>query len=430
MCFFLHAPNIASLRLLTSFMLAFAFATAQAQTGGPSDDKSARKSPVLVAETAPAAMRGAPPENDDRANAAAITENGTYTGTNVEATPESGDGTSCVPSGPSGDNGQSVWWVYTASEDEVVRVDLDGSAFDTILSFNRTTSDDIVCNDDDPDNVSAADFTSRLLYPVASGETIYLRVSGFGEEGAIALHFEAAAASLTTASGTTTGGTTFARPDDAGSGASGSCSVESGAFPFATETFTAGTAGDYVVAADWTGGHDGFLALYDNSFTPSDPCAGLIAVNDDILFQNDGFNDLSASLIETELQAGATYTVVATGYDPSESGTYALRVAGPGGVVASEGDVGADGTAFALAGPNPFASRTVFQVVLPEAAGVEVRAYDTLGRAVAVLHSGPLPAGRHVMPFAAATLAPGPYVVRLRVDGGATVRSQTVTVLR
>ena len=85
-----------------------------------------------------------------------------------------------------------------------------------------------------------------------------------------------------------------------------------------------------------------------------------------------------------------------------------------------------DGTApeAALLGeprPNPFSARTVIPFTLDAEAPVSLAVFDALGRRVATLADGPLAAGDHRATFDASGLAPGPYVVRLEVDG------QTVT---
>ena len=64
---------------------------------------------------------------------------------------------------------------------------------------------------------------------------------------------------------------------------------------------------------------------------------------------------------------------------------------------------------------------------LPAPADVRVAVYDVLGRRVATLASRALSAGTHALPLDAAPLAPGLYVVRAEVGGGAVlVRRLTV----
>lgn len=84
--------------------------------------------------------------------------------------------------------------------------------------------------------------------------------------------------------------------------------------------------------------------------------------------------------------------------------------------------------------PNPTAGRSSVRVTVAEASqSASVSVYDALGRRVAVLHDGPLTAGPHDLDFEAATLAPGIYVVQVRVRpeaGSAWTEIRRVTVAR
>lgn len=71
--------------------------------------------------------------------------------------------------------------------------------------------------------------------------------------------------------------------------------------------------------------------------------------------------------------------------------------------------------------------------MLPAAAEVSVTAYDALGRRVAVLHVGPLTAGRHVLPLDGAGLPVGVYLLRASVRTNSRkslVTTQRMTVAR
>ena len=82
----------------------------------------------------------------------------------------------------------------------------------------------------------------------------------------------------------------------------------------------------------------------------------------------------------------------------------------------------------ALAGPNPLRNRTVLAVSLPEAQAVEASLFDVLGRRVAVLHSGPLPAGVSRIEVDASALPAGVYVAR--ASGPSFTEALTLTVVR
>ena len=66
--------------------------------------------------------------------------------------------------------------------------------------------------------------------------------------------------------------------------------------------------------------------------------------------------------------------------------------------------------------PNPFNNRTIFIVELERAQTVRLEVFDLLGRPVAQLHDGSLPAGVTEIPFDATGLAAGVYLARLRAD--------------
>lgn len=64
--------------------------------------------------------------------------------------------------------------------------------------------------------------------------------------------------------------------------------------------------------------------------------------------------------------------------------------------------------------PNPAAGRVALRLHLGAPQPVRVAVFDALGRRVAVLHDGPLPAGVHALAFDARALPGGVYVVRAR----------------
>ena len=76
--------------------------------------------------------------------------------------------------------------------------------------------------------------------------------------------------------------------------------------------------------------------------------------------------------------------------------------------------------------PNPARAGDAVGVTLAEPGPIRVVVYDALGRAVAVLHDGPLGAGTH--PFTVGALPAGVYVVR--AEGVGTVATRRVVFLR
>ena len=83
-----------------------------------------------------------------------------------------------------------------------------------------------------------------------------------------------------------------------------------------------------------------------------------------------------------------------------------------------------EGRDLGLPFPNPARGAVTVPLALDEPQAVRVTVLDPLGRTVAVLHDGPLPAGSHALVWdGAAALATGVYLVRLDADtGGATRR--------
>ena len=84
--------------------------------------------------------------------------------------------------------------------------------------------------------------------------------------------------------------------------------------------------------------------------------------------------------------------------------------------------------ALALETANPVRGETEVRFSLASAATVQLDVYDALGRRVATLAEGALPAGPHAATLDASRLSAGTYLVRLQA-GDARV-TQTVTVVR
>ena len=78
--------------------------------------------------------------------------------------------------------------------------------------------------------------------------------------------------------------------------------------------------------------------------------------------------------------------------------------------------------------PNPFNPETVLPVALPEEAHVSLIVYDVLGRRVAVLQDGRLPAGRHKIRWRADHLPSGVYFARMVAAG--TIFTRRLTLVK
>lgn len=90
----------------------------------------------------------------------------------------------------------------------------------------------------------------------------------------------------------------------------------------------------------------------------------------------------------------------------------AFRFLWPEMPVAVEPETPVSSSSFRLSGPNPFRGATSFSLELAEPALARVAVYDLLGRQVAVLRDGWLPAGAHQIRWEAAGLPSGTYLVR------------------
>ena len=78
--------------------------------------------------------------------------------------------------------------------------------------------------------------------------------------------------------------------------------------------------------------------------------------------------------------------------------------------------------------PNPASGRATLAVTSRAAGPARLAVYDALGREVAVVLDGVLPAGRHEIDLDTGRLAPGVYVVRGQAGGA--VAAHTLTVVR
>ena len=76
--------------------------------------------------------------------------------------------------------------------------------------------------------------------------------------------------------------------------------------------------------------------------------------------------------------------------------------------------------------PNPLRGTAIISFVLDAAADVRLAVYDVLGREVAMLHAGPLPAGAHRFTLDSAGLPAGVYVVRATGDTFSAARRVTL----
>jgi len=100
--------------------------------------------------------------------------------------------------------------------------------------------------------------------------------------------------------------------------------------------------------------------------------------------------------------------------------------------IEEKGALHEDGFELMPAYPNPFNPSTQigFTVETQDLASPHVRLaiFDILGREVAVLVDGAMPAGSHSVTFDASGLASGVYLVRLEADG--MVRTRSISLIK
>jgi hypothetical protein len=124
--------------------------------------------------------------NDTCANAVAVVNGGTYSGSTASATIDGS--ASCGSSSATRD----VWYKYTAPAAGTLRVDSCGSSYDTVVSLHSacvgTSANQLTCNDD-CGGAPCGGLNSCISRAVTGGATYYIRVSGYnGANGSFTLH--------------------------------------------------------------------------------------------------------------------------------------------------------------------------------------------------------------------------------------------------
>ena len=132
-----------------------------------------------------------------------------------------------------------------------------------------------------------------------------------------------AQAAVYTFTGDTTGKPTFTRPVEDLSVLS---SAGAGVL-YDTFSFTASTAGAYTFVT--VGSFDTFSILYGPSFSPSSGLTNALIANDDA---PDVF-PFTTSTFTYSLAVGSPYTLVTTGFQPTDFGAYRVTIDGPGTII-------------------------------------------------------------------------------------------------
>jgi hypothetical protein len=268
--------------------------------------------------------------------------------------------------------------------------------------------------------------------PVTAGEPVYIRVAGFIlAQGNYTMTVTAAPGTVVTTAygGDTTDGPTWHRPNERGSGTSGSCGLadEATAVPYEAETFTVGMDGSYAIRNTADGWPFSVLLLYEGAFDPADPCNNLRDIDFDF---GEDFLPPGVTSFEWPLTAGTSYTLVVTGTLNEDFGPYTGTIIGPAAVVfPTASEPGADGATWLTATPNPVAGTATLRLSTATAQTVTVALFDITGRRVATLFSGNAFAGQPLeIALDASSLPAGVYVVR--ATGGDLVLTQRLTVVR
>jgi hypothetical protein len=274
-----------------------------------------------------AAARTAAPGNDLFANAQALSGgSGTVSGSNVDATKESGE-----PALAGNSGGASVWYSFTAPASGAVSVKTAGSSFDTLLGVYTGSSVSALSLVASNDDVSNNNRSSAVSFTASAGTTYRITVDGYrGPQSG-----QAAGSITLTWSGP--GAPPPAGPANdlfanaqALSGASGSAGGSNvGATKESGEPALAGNSGGASVWFAWTApssgaasvstsgsGFDTLLGVYTGS---SVSALSLVASNDDTSDTD------RTSIARFNAVAGTTYRITVDGYLGPNSG----QAAGP-----------------------------------------------------------------------------------------------------
>ncbi|MEM0963765.1 MAG: T9SS type A sorting domain-containing protein, partial [Bacteroidota bacterium] len=124
-------------------------------------------------------------------------------------------------------------------------------------------------------------------------------------------------------------------------------------------------------------------------------------------------------------------TGIVSQFDTEEPLTegYQILVIADGDVVAGTTSIGEDPDgqlAIGTVTPNPSASGAAVTVSLATAGRATLAVYDVLGREVARVLDGPMPAGDRSVRLDVADLPAGTYIARLTANGTSVVRPFTV----
>ncbi|MEQ9104810.1 MAG: Ig-like domain-containing protein [Rhodothermales bacterium] len=141
------------------------------------------------------------------------------------------------------------------------------------------------------------------------------------------------------------------------------------------------------------------------------------------------WTDILDALAAANMVPGAEITIaqrmVVTDTGGLSARTEAQEITFIRGFITANGEIGELPTEYFLDGnyPNPFNPVTTIRFGLPASGDVSVVVYDLMGRQVAMLVAGTLPAGVHEVRFDASNLPSGAYIYRLATPAGQYVKT-------
>jgi hypothetical protein len=206
------------------------------------------------------AVTNAPPTNDNFASAATLTGSSTSaTGTNVNATKETGE-----PNHGGDAGGKSVWWTWTAPSSGNVTIDTNGSDFDTLLGVYTGSAVNALTTIAS-DNNGGPNLTSKVTFAATAGVVYYIAVDGTGgASGNITLNLVLTGAGTggtpVTIASWNFNATPYPTPIPA---SSGNGSIDTSAWGGAVTSFggASGASGDNALALQNTAGNGTYIEV-------------------------------------------------------------------------------------------------------------------------------------------------------------------------
>ncbi|MEY2463339.1 MAG: hypothetical protein QOH64_1477, partial [Acidimicrobiaceae bacterium] len=375
----------------------------------------------------PGAALAVPPANDAFVSAELLTgATATSTGTNVEATKETGEPNHYTT------GGHSIWYRWVAPADGVATVDTQGSSFDTTLAvYTGLTVDGLTPTASNDDYYGA---TSRVRFGVTGGQTYMIAVDGYySSRGSVTLHV---ASGPSPANDAFAGAQTLAGEQSSGTGENANATTEPG------EPYHGGY-GQRSIWYSWTAPYTGAAAV---------DTAG--SNFNTVLAVYTGDNVASLISVASNDNASSVTTTSRVTFRATEGVTYRIAVAGNGDIGGSvavnlvlralpENDLFDNATALpgdadltvagrndgASAEPgepshygfNPARGSVWFSWTAPHSGSATINASSSFGTVVAA-YSGTQVGGLTRIANQAQPGNPGPSQIRVRVSAGVSYR--------